>query len=411
MAEIHLELDKQLFVPKFYPYLFDYSHRWEVYRGSAGSAKSYFITQKLLVRALSEPIKILVCRRYATSIRNTVFSLFKAIIDKWKLTQFVKIRETDFNIKLPNGSEIIFLGLDEETKLLSLHDIGTIFIEEVYEVPKNIVEQLDLRMRGRNPNQQLLLAFNPISKAHWLYDFCEVNPPRSFLYLHSTYKDNPFLSDDYVATLEDLRERNPRKAQIYCDGDWGVEVDGLVITNWRTQDFDVSALAQTLEHRVGLDFGYKDATAIVPSFYDKQNKTIYVYDEFYQAGAQLDVVAQAIVNLELRKSKIVCDSAEPRSIDFLRAQGFNAVGAIKGQNSVQARIAFLQNHTIVVHPKCANTIRELENFSYIKDNKTNTYTDKTTHEFSHTIDALGYAYSDVYRQNRLGTLDKSVLGL
>ena len=52
----------------------------------------------------------------------------------------MKIRETDFNIKFPNGSEIIFMGLDEETKLLSLNNIGAIFIEEAHEVPKPIVE-------------------------------------------------------------------------------------------------------------------------------------------------------------------------------------------------------------------------------------------------------------------------------
>ena len=123
MAEINLKLKKNLFVPKFYPLLFDYSHRWEVYMGSAGSGKSYFITQKLILRCLNEKIKILVCRRTASTIRNTCFSLFKDVISKWKLTEFVKIRESDFNIKFPNGSEIIFMGLDEEAKLLSLNAI------------------------------------------------------------------------------------------------------------------------------------------------------------------------------------------------------------------------------------------------------------------------------------------------
>ena len=146
---ITLNLKKSQFVPKFFPYLLDYSHRWEVYMGSAGSAKSYFITQKLIVRACKEPIKILVCRRYGSTIRNTCFSLFKEILSKWKLLPFVKIRETDFNIRFSNGSEIIFIGLDEETKLLSLNGIGAIFIEEAYEVPKPIVEQLNLRLRGR----------------------------------------------------------------------------------------------------------------------------------------------------------------------------------------------------------------------------------------------------------------------
>ena len=196
------------------------------------------------------------CRRTATTIRNTCFSLFKDILFNWKLTPYVKIRETDFNIKFPNGSEIIFTGLDEETKLLSLNNIGTIFIEEAFEVPQNIVEQLNLRLRGRTPNQQIIMAFNPISKNHWLYDFCETNPPASFIYTHSTYKDNPFLNADYIKELEALYTRNPAKARVFCDGNWGVDSEGLVLTNWKTEAFDPMELASNgLEHRAGMDFG------------------------------------------------------------------------------------------------------------------------------------------------------------
>lgn len=134
--------------------------------GSAGSAKSYSITQKLIIRACKEEIRILVCRRYATTIRNTVFSLFKDILKKWKLTEYVKINESDYRITFPNGSEIIFSGLDEETKLLSLNNISCIFIEEAYEISKDIFEQLNLRMRGNKDNQQIIMSWNPISKNH-----------------------------------------------------------------------------------------------------------------------------------------------------------------------------------------------------------------------------------------------------
>ncbi|MBE6782957.1 MAG: hypothetical protein E7536_02980 [Ruminococcaceae bacterium] len=80
---INLTIKKELFVPKFYPMLLDYSHRWEFYCGSAGSGKSYSIAQKLIIRCCREPIKILVCRRYATTLRNSCFSLFKEILTKW----------------------------------------------------------------------------------------------------------------------------------------------------------------------------------------------------------------------------------------------------------------------------------------------------------------------------------------
>lgn len=412
MAEINLKLKKNLFVPKFYPLLFDYSHRWEIYMGSAGSAKSYFITQKLILRCLNEKIKILVCRRTASTIRNTCFSLFKDVISKWKLTEFVKIRESDFNIKFPNGSEIIFMGLDEETKLLSLNAIGTIFIEEAYEVPKSIVEQLNLRLRGNTANKQMIMAFNPISKNHWLYDFCEVNSPKSFIYVHSTYKDNPFLDDEYVHELEELYVRNPAKARVFCDGIWGIDAEGLVIQNWKEEIFDPMELSsQGLEHRVGMDLGWIDKSAIIETLYDRQNKTIYVFNEFYKSGCQLSELADAIRNMNLQKSKIYVDAAEPRSIQYFKNEGINAVGCAKGKDSVKAGLMFLQDNLIIVHPRCIHFIAELENFSYIKSKQTGEWTENTTHEWSHAIDACRYGYSDIYTNKKLRTLDKSLLGL
>ena len=411
-AHIQLNLKKDLFVPKFYPMLFDYSNRWEVYMGSAGSAKSYFITQKLIIRACNEKIKILVCRRTGTTIRNTCFSLFKDILTKWKLTPYVKIRESDFNIKFPNGSEIIFIGLDEETKLLSLNNIGAIFIEEAFEVPKPIVEQLNLRLRGTTPNQQIIMAFNPISKNHWLYDFCEVNPPTSFIFNHSTYKDNPFLNKEYVHELEEMRTRNPAKARIFCDGQWGVDSEGLVLTNWRVEDFDPMELAaRGLEHRAGMDLGWIDKSAIIDTLYDKENHIIYVFNEFYKSGCQLSELAAALKDMNLIKSKVYVDAAEPRSIQFFKGEGINAEGCAKGKDSVKAGLMFLQDNLIVVHPKCKNFINELENFSYIKSKQTGEWTENTTHEWSHAIDACRYAYSDIYTNKKLKTLNKSVLGL
>lgn len=409
MGQIHLNIDKKLFVPKFYPYLLDYSHRWEVYMGSAGSAKSYFITQKLIIRACSEKIKILVCRRTATTLRNTCFSLFKDIIAKWHLTQYVKIRESDFNIKFPNGSEIIFIGLDEETKLLSLNNVGAIFIEECYEVPKPIVEQLNLRLRGNTPNQQIYMAFNPISRNHWLFDFCETNPPSSFIFIHSTYKDNPFLNKEYIAELEELYTRNPAKARIFCDGQWGVDSEGLVIQNWRQEAFDAMELAaQGLEHRCGMDVGWIDKSAIINTLYDRKNKIIYVFEEFYKSGCQVSELASAIGNMTIGKTKVYVDSAEPRTIQFLRGEGINAVACSKGRDSVKAGLMFLQDNLIIVHPSCQNLIMELSNFSYIKSKQTGEWTEETTHEYSHAIDGLRYGYSDIYTQTKLKTLNKNL---
>ena len=72
---------------------------------------------------------------------------------------------------------------------------------------------------------------------------------------------------------------------------------------------------------------------------------------------------------------------------------------------------FLQNHKIVVHPSCKNFIMELENFSYVKSKQTGQYTEETTHEYSHAIDACRYAYSDIYTQTKMKTFNKTSLGL
>ena len=409
---INLQLSKNLFAPYALPYINDYSTRWEFWYGGSGSAKSYSITQKLIIRCCREKIRILVCRKYGSTLRNTCFSLFKEILTKWKLLDYVSIRETDFNIKFPKGSEIIMMGLDEETKLLSLNNIGSVWIEEAFEVPKDIVEQLDLRMRSQNENQQIIMSWNPISINSWLYDFAEINPPKNSRKIFSTFKDNPFLSKEYIAAMEDMRVRNPAKARIYYYGKYGVNPEGLVIQNWRKEEFDPMELAaQGLEHRAGIDLGWIDKSAIIDTLYDRDNKTIYIFNEFYKSGCQLSELASAIFDMELEKCKISVDAAEPRSIQYFKNEGIRAEACAKGKDSVKAGLMFLQDHLIIVHPKCKNFIIELENFSYVKSKVTGEYTDDTTHEWSHAIDACRYAYSDIYTNKKLKSMSKLTLGL
>ena len=406
MAKINLTLKKSLFIPKFYPMLLDYSNRWEVYMGSAGSAKSYFITQKIIVRCCNEKIKVLVCRRTATTLRNTCFSLFKDIISKWKLTPYVKIRETDFNIKFPNGSEIIFMGLDEETKLLSLNNIGCIFIEEAFEVPKNIVEQLNIRLRGTTENKQIIMAFNPISKHHWLYDFCEVNQPTSFKYIHSTYKDNPFLDEEYITQMNELYKRNPQKARVFCDGEWGIDADGLVFQNWKVEDFNhIETSGQLL---VGLDFGFvNDISALVASLLDEKEKKIYIFKEYGATGKTNKDLVEIITKLGFSKSTIIADAAEPKSIEEIKRAGINKIRACKkGADSILHGIQQLQNYEIIVHPSCTGIITEFENYTWQKDKYTEVYINKPIDDFNHYIDALRYSLQCV--NAKMKTIDKSL---
>lgn len=410
--KIELNVHKRMFLPKFYPLLNDYSHRYEIYMGSAGSGKSHFITQKIILKALKHKRRVLIARRYGSTLRNSVFAAFKDVLNTFQLTPYCKIRETDMYIKLPNDSELIFIGLDDEQKLLSIVNISDIFVEEIFEIGKDIYEQLNLRMRGNAPNQQIFAAFNPISKHHWLYNYCVENPPSKLLFLHSTYKDNTFLPKAYSDSLDEMARLNPQKYRVYGLGEWGIDSEGLVYQNWTIEEFDALELAaKGFQHRVGMDMGFIDASTIVSTLYDADNRTIYVYEDFYKTGCQLEELVTALTQRKLQKTRIYCDSADARAIAYFRQHRFSVEASKKGKGSVDIGIAFLQNHKIIVHPSCKDVIRELENYSYKKSKQTGEYTNDTTHEFSHSLDALRYAFSDIYTQNKVTTLNKAVLGL
>lgn len=316
------------------------------------------------------------------------------------------------SITFPNGSQIIMVGLDTEEKLLSLNDISTIWIEEAFEVEKNKVEQLNLRMRGSADKQQLILSWNPISIQSWLYQFTVEQPPANSIFIHSTYKDNPFLNKEYVEALDEMAIRNPAKYKVYGLGEWGVDTEGLVFSNWFERDFDAMELAASgLEHRCGMDVGWIDPSAVVNTLYDRENRIIYVFEEFYQSGCQLEQLASAIKKMNIGKTRLYVDAAEPRTIQYLRLQGINAEDCKKGPDSVKAGIMFLQDHQIIVHPSCQKFLTELKNFSYIKSKQTGEYTEETTHEWSHAIDACRYAYSDVYTNKKLKTMSKVAFSL
>ena len=415
MPQINLNLKKTIFNDVYYPHLLDYSKRYEVYYGGAGSGKSVFIAQKLLFKAIRNKRKVLVIRKYGTTLKDSVFQLIIDTLKKWQIYGYCKINLSTYTILLPNGSIFLFKGLDDSEKIKSITDITDIWCEEATELSPDDFTQLDLRLRALEDGLQIFCSFNPVSKANWVYTKW-FDPEAKFnrdetMILKTTYKHNRFLPDSYIKALEEKIHSNPQYYRVYVLGEFAT-FEGLVITNWRSEDFNPMELAAAgLEHRAGIDLGWIDKTAIIDSLYDRENRIIYVFNEFYKSGCQLSEIADAIVEMNLKKTKIYVDSSEPRSIQFLKNEGINAVGCTKGKDSVKAGLMFLQDNLIIVHPSCRNFIMELENFSYIKSKQTGEWTEDTTHEYSHAIDACRYAYSDIYTQTKLKSLNKAVLNL
>lgn len=414
MSNINLKLKRSLFNDVYFPHLFDYLKRTEVYYGGAGSGKSVFIGQKLITKACKSVRKVLVIRKVGTTLKDSVFALIVEQLKKWKLYQYCNINQTTYTITLPNGSVFLFKGLDDSEKIKSIADITDIWIEEATECTKDDFDQLDLRLRALVDDLQLFVSFNPISKANWVYQMWFDSEAKydkeATMILKTTYKDNRFLPAAYIKALEDKINTNPLYYKIYALGEFAV-AEGLVLTNWEVREFDHLELASVLDHRAGMDLGFTDPSAVMDSLYDRDNKIIYVFNEFYKRGCQLSELANAIIDMGLKKVKLMVDSAEPRSREYFRNKGINATPCIKGQDSVKAGLMFLQDHKIVVHPRCPNLITELENFSYIKSKKTGEWTDETTHEWSHAIDGLRYAYSDIYTNKKAKSMSKAALGL
>lgn len=415
MAQINLKINRRMFNDAFFPLLYDYSTRWEVYRGGSGSGKSHHIMQKIILKCLRDKRKFCICRRYGSTIEKSCWDLFVSILKEWKIYDYVSINITNRKITFPNGSIVYMFGLDDEQKLLSISGITDFFIEECFEVPRDIVEQINLRLRSNKKDCQIIMAFNPISADSWCYDFCEVNPPSSFRYHLSTYKDNKFLPKDYILELEEMITRNPSKAEVFVFNRWGNDPTGRVFKNITFMtNFDYQTLLRdkNWEVRVGMDIGSLDPTAISVSLFNEKTQELYLIDEFYQRGATLDEMYDAIVRMDITKQRIYVDSASPQVISYLKSKGINAQPCIKGSGSVEARISYLQNLTIyVLEDVCPNGAMEARNFCYLKDRQTSKYTDKTDHTYSHLIcDALGYSICDIYMAKpKLKVYDKNVL--
>jgi phage terminase large subunit len=207
----------------FIPLFFD-QHPRLVLCGGGGSGKSIFAGRKVLERVTTEEgHRWLVCRKVAKTLRDSCFAQLRGQLAEYYPGSGAKINQSDMRISFPNGSEILFAGLDDVEKLKSIYNITGIWIEEASEVTEADYNQLTIRLRGETKYyQQIILSFNPISITHWLKKrFFDRQDPEVRTH-RSTYKDNRFLPEKDRQVLEAFRETDPYYYQVYCLGEWGV---------------------------------------------------------------------------------------------------------------------------------------------------------------------------------------------
>jgi phage terminase large subunit len=414
LSKINLNVPKSMFNSAYLPYL-DNDDRYNIYYGGAGSGKSRFIAMKLTLDLLSKKQKLLVVRQTLASLRESTFEEFMEVFRIFKITDYMTVSKTTMTITFPNGSSIIFKGGDDESKLLSISGVDVCWVEEASGITYDLWTQLKLRLRGSGSKKRFFLSFNPISSLHWLKREFFDNPPEGVRICHTTYKDNRFLDAEYIATLEDMKHREPIKYAVYALGQWGV-MGRKVFDNWKVEDFTTAALVKennALEMAVGMDFGYvSDPSTLICSLVDVANRKLYIFDELYEHGLLNNELSQRITEKGYSKERIVADSAERKSIDELRGYGLRRIqAAAKGAGSIMTGIQYVQQFDIIVHPSCVHTIDELENYAYKKDKATGKYTNQPMDTYNHLIDALRYSLEPFRKNTRLTVLDAKLFGI
>jgi phage terminase large subunit len=386
----------------YLPYLEDETPL-QIFYGGSSSGKSVFLSQRVAYDLLRGGRNYLVCREVGRTIRGSVAMEIGKVISAWGIASLFQINKTDGTITAKNGYQCVFTGLDDVEKLKSITPAKGVFtdawIEEATETEKASVAQILKRQRGGKEEVQkrLTLSFNPILRTHWIYEEYFKNigwadaqkeyRTDEISILKTTYKDNRFLTRQDVHRLES--EQDKYRYEVYTLGNWGV-LGNVIFTNWHVDDLS-DRLAQFTNHRNGLDFGYSsDPAAVVHSHYDRERKTIYIYDELYQSGLTNDKLADEVKKM-IGQDYIVCDSAEPKSITELQGYGVTAGTADKGKDSVLHGIQWLQQQTIIIDMKCINMRNELQGYKW-KEDKGGYALPVPVDKDNHLIDALRYAY-------------------
>lgn len=406
--EVNLNLSRELFNPSYLPYLDD-DTRTQIFFGGASAGKSIFaIGQRPVYDILRGGRNYLILRNVARTSRQSTFNEVRKIITKWKVNDYFKINKSDMVITCVNGFQIIFLGIDDVEKIKSITPeqgvITDILIEEATETAENDVRQLEKRLRGRaNVKKRLTLVFNPILRTHWIhqryfknkfYDGDKVYNDDNLSIMKSTYKNNlKFLEDDDIKALEN--ETNEYFYQVYTLGMWGVLGDAI-FTNWKAEN-----LKEKIPHfdniRNGLDFGYSaDPAAYNRIHYDKKKKLIYIFNEIHEYGLTNPQLANKLKPV-IERERIVCDSAEPKSIQELKDNGINAVGAVKGKDSINFGIQWLQQHQILIDKSCQETVNEFQMYQW-KKTKTGEKMNIPIDRCNHHIDDIRYALEGDMRE-------------
>jgi len=415
--------------PRFENYLFDWDYKYYVLLGAYGSGKSYSTAEKIILKCLEEKRKVLVVREVFETIRESCYDVLCEILTNWDMLSDdprrnksnrnkVLARRSPMELKFPNGSRIIFKGMDKPMKLKSLNGVSIVWLEEAPEIKYAGFKELIGRIRHPHDSIHFIMTFNAVDTSCWCYKRFFINKTDdgkqkvildpellyqnktlvvgNTYYHHSLPEDNYFLGQSYIDQLDELAEFDPDLYRIARQGRFGPNGRRVLPQFEVAAHSDVMKAVRETDRKLrftGFDFGFETSyNAVVRMAVDKENNYLYIYDEYYKNHMTDDETADELKELGFDKiyEYIVADSEDPKAIAYYRKRGFKIRGAKKFAGS---RLSYTRKvkrfKKIICSDKCENTIEELKGLVYAVDQKGETIWDEFNID-PHTFSAIWY---------------------
>lgn len=408
-TQVQIRLSKTIAKPFFQVHADVKKHRHTYYvcGGGRGSTKSSYISQEILLLMMQHPdCNAVVLRKVANTLRNSVYRQMEWALDTLHLGDYWKktVNPMEF-VRRSTGQKILFLGVDDKSKLKSLkmpHGyVGIVWYEEL--------DQFSGMEEIRSVNQSLLRggpvfwcfgSYNPPQSANnWVNEEMLIDQPDRLVH-HSDYRGVPadWLGAQFLEDADRLRQRNERAYRHEYLGEV-TGTGGSVFENVREKSITDEEIANFDRCRYGLDFGFAvDPLAFVCMHYDSKRETLYIFDEIYQQKLTNARAADLIRKKITVSSVISADSAEPKSIAEMRDTGLKIYGVKKGPDSIDYGIRWLQNRAEIIIDKrrCPNTFREFVGYEYER-NRDGQFISAYPDKDNHSIDAVRYAMREDMR--------------
>ena len=384
-----------------------------VCKGGRGSGKSSDIGHIVVQMIMRYPVNAVCIRKVDRDLQESVFEQIMWAIEEQGVRRYFKVNKSPLKITyLPRGNQIIFRGLQDPNRLKSLKSsrfpYAIAWVEELaeFKTEEEIKIVTNSIVRGELPDglfYKFFYSYNPPKrKQSWVnkkYNTALL-PANTFVH-HSTYLDNPWISQAFIEEAEATRERSQRAY------DW--EYMGLAVGSGVSpfENLVFTTIPDDLYNsfdniRQGVDFGYaNDPLAFVRWHYDKKRRRIYAMDEHYGVKISNRKLADWIKANRYNTTDCIADSAEPKSIDeIVYEHGVTRFyGAKKGPDSIEYGERWLDDlYEIVIDPKrTPNIAREFEAIDYDTDKDGNPKT-RLVGTDNHTIDATRYAFENDMKQ-------------